>query len=499
MDPSMMDPSMMKMAQDMMDKMTPEQIAAMQQQAAGMDPAQVQQAMNMMKSMTPEQRAQMENMAANSNPDDLLRQADAAKANQANYKVSSADRLKQEGNRLYREGKYAEACGKYNLSLDNLNSIATREANALQKSCHSNLANCYLQMQDWTNVVQHCNLVLVDDRVNMKALYRRGQAHMGMKKYQSAVKDLEAAMTNAGSDDRIAIQEKLDSAKSLAHRCPEQPEWASRDLVSQVTIEEVTESVEVVQDSDGMVEEIVDSVHEEQTRMYNDAHTTVSENDVHDKTEILKSTLDRDPNAIKNAAKMMESMSPEALEAMIKNMPGAPPGMQFDPEQMKMAAKMMESMSAEDIQRMTELSKSFGMGPGTGMQPSAPATGGTGAASNTPEFPNATMDEMTKMLHSPEMLKNMQRMMQNMDPEKLSAMLKTTGVNVTPEQATKLVNQLGSLNDKQIDKLAKVVWFINLAVTYYRNTKAMIKRNLSLFLALVVVLIALFLRWTGKF
>lgn len=233
-----------------------------------MDPAQVQQAMNMMKSMTPEQRAQMESMAANSNPDDLLRQADAARANQTNYKVSVADRLKQEGNTLYREGKYAEACGKYNLALDNLKNGATREGKALQKSCHSNLANCYLQMQDWANVVQHCNVVLADDKLNMKALYRRGQAHMGMKKYQSALKDLEAAMTNAGSDDRAAIQQKLDSARALAENCQEQPEWENGDLVSQVTIEEVTESVEVVQDKDGMVEEIVDSVHEEQTRMY---------------------------------------------------------------------------------------------------------------------------------------------------------------------------------------------------------------------------------------
>jgi hypothetical protein len=102
----------------------------------------------------------------------------------------------------------------------------------------------------------------------MKALYRRGQAHMGLEKYQSAVKDLEAAMTNAGRDDRVAIQQKLDSARALVQSCQEQPDWESGDLVSKVTIEEVTESVEVVQDKDGMVEEVVDSVHEEQTRMY---------------------------------------------------------------------------------------------------------------------------------------------------------------------------------------------------------------------------------------
>lgn len=220
---------------------------------------------------------------------------------------------------------------------------------------------------------------------------------------------------------------------------------------------------------------------------------------MHDKTETLKATLGRDPNAIKNAAKMMESMSPEALEAMMKNMPGAPPGMKFDPEQMKMAAKMMEDMSAEDIQRMTELSKSFGMGTGTAAQPSTPSSGGDGAPPNIPEFPKATMDEMAKMMHSPEMLKNMHSMMKNMDPERLSVMLKTAGVNVTPEQASKLVNQLGGLNDQQLEKMAKVVWFLNVATTYYRNTKAMIKRNFSLFLALVVLLIALFLRWTGRF
>ena len=215
---------------------------------------------------------------------------------------------------------------------------------------------------------------------------------------------------------------------------------------------------------------------------------------MHDRTEILNSTLGRDPNAFKNAAKMMESMSPEALEAMMKSMPGGPPGMQFDPGQMKMAAKMMENMSAEDVQRMTELSKSFGMGTGTGTSASASAS-----APNIPEFPKAAMDEMMNMLHSPEALKNMQRMMKNMDPERLSVMLKTTGVNVTPEQATKLVNNLGNLNDQQIDRLSKIVKFMISATMYYRSTIAMIKRNLSLFLALVVLLIALFLRWTGRF
>eukprot|EP00889_Picochlorum_renovo_P008528 jgi/Picre1/35558/NNA_003019.t1 len=66
----------------------------------------------------------------------------------------------------------------------------------------------------------------------------------------------------------------------------------------------------------------------------------------------------KDPESIKNAAKMLQDMDPETVEQMMK-MSGAPPGMAVDPEQLKMAAKMMENMSAEDIQRMQDMSRAF--------------------------------------------------------------------------------------------------------------------------------------------
>jgi hypothetical protein len=45
-----------------------------------------------------------------------------------------------------------------------------------------------------------------------------------------------------------------------------------------------------------------------------------------DQAQAAAEAMRRDPNILKNAAKMMEAMSPEQLEGVTKMMPGAPPG-----------------------------------------------------------------------------------------------------------------------------------------------------------------------------
>ena len=101
------------------------------------------------------------------------------------------------------------------------------------------------------------------------------------------------------------------------------------------------------------------------------------------------------------------------------------------------------------------------------------------------------------MAQNPQMLKHMKDMMKNMDPDALSTMMKASGVNVTPEQAKKMADQLGSLNDSQLDRIAKVVSFLGYIASMYQNTKSYIRRNPSMALAIIVLIIALLLRWKG--
>jgi ribosomal protein L12E/L44/L45/RPP1/RPP2 len=204
----------------------------------------------------------------------------------------------------------------------------------------------------------------------------------------------------------------------------------------------------------------------------------------------LKQAMQNDPNAIKNAAKMLENMDPATLEQMMKNMPGAPAGMSVDPSMMKMAAKMMENMSPEDIQRMQDMSRAFA------------STGGassTSSAAGNPmqNFSPSSMEDMKKMTQNPAMLKQMQQMLKGMDPEALCSMMKASGVNVTPDQAKKMVDQLGNLNDKQIERIAKVAHIIGAVVSAYQKTKEYAKKNPLMVLAVIALLIALFLRWKG--
>jgi tetratricopeptide (TPR) repeat protein len=231
-------------------------------------------------------------------------------------------------------------------------------------------------------------------------------------------------------------------------------------------------------------------------------------------TEFMK----QDPNMLKNAAKMMQNMPPEQLEAMAASMPGGGPGMKIDPEQMKMAAKMMESMSPDDFERMTKMAQSMG-GPmgsmGGGAVPGAPAPAATTAAAGTatttatatvpgaaPRFDPGSispdmMANMRKQMNDPAMLKSMQSMLKGMDPSTLSSMMKSSGMDMTPEQAQKMVDSLGNVSDKQLEWIAKLSGIVNAIIDTYQRMKAWAMSNGALTVALVLLIVFLICRWLG--
>jgi hypothetical protein len=101
-------------------------------------------------------------------------------------------------------------------------------------------------------------------------------------------------------------------------------------------------------------------------------------------------------------------------------------GMQIDPEQMRMAAKMMESMSPQDLERMTKMASTMGVaGAGAAAAPgstpaaaaAAPGGGGGGASGSAAGLPPGfdpssmspdMMNEIRRKMEDPETMKMMQ-------------------------------------------------------------------------------------------
>ena len=118
--------------------------------------------------------------------------------------VQGANAVKEEGNALHKEGKYAEAAEKYQTAKGNLEGNESAAAQQVRKLCSLNLASCYLKMQQHDLVVKECASVLHVDSDNVKALYRRGQAYAAMGQHSMAGSDLAAALHINPEDEHVA-------------------------------------------------------------------------------------------------------------------------------------------------------------------------------------------------------------------------------------------------------------------------------------------------------
>ena len=77
-------------------------------------------------------------------------------------------------------------------------------------STHLNLAAAHLRLDDPKEALRHCNSVIELDPLNVKALYRRGQAHLKLGDISGARSDLmEAAKREPQNKDVRKELEKL--------------------------------------------------------------------------------------------------------------------------------------------------------------------------------------------------------------------------------------------------------------------------------------------------
>ncbi|KAG2435080.1 hypothetical protein HXX76_007167 [Chlamydomonas incerta] len=193
------------------------------------------------------------------------------------------------------------------------------------------------------------------------------------------------------------------------------------------------------------------------------------------------------PEMAQMAADMMKNMSPDDIAKMTEMAskmgmgPGGAAGAGaagLPPGGMAGMADMMKNMKPEDISRMTEMAAKMGMGPGMG--PGAPGAGG--------KMPD--LGSMGSMMQDPKMMESMVKMMRSMDPEALAGMLISGGMVKDRSQADAMVKQLNSLSDAQLNMMIKTTAAVQGARDWAR-------KNILLVVALLVLLVALLLRWLG--
>jgi hypothetical protein len=164
---------------------------------------------------------------------------------------------------------------------------------------------------------------------------------------------------------------------------------------------------------------------------------------------------------------------------------GAPPGMEAmlqNPDMMRNMSSMMANLTPEDMQRMSSMAGAFGGGDGGG-----PGAGG---------MPEVSADMMSK-LATPEMMDTMQRMMKGMDPAALAGMMKQSGMDVTPEQAASMQQQLDKLSPTQMQWLMAAATWTQRALQAAQRARAWLVARPLVMAAIVVLFLAVLLRRFG--
>jgi len=142
-----------------------------------------------------------------------------------NWEMSSAEKLeaakvrREEGNQLFKEGKFKRAIKRYKNAIDciqyedKFDDIEKVESKKLKVPCYLNIAATSIKLQDTKAVIENCNKALDIDKANIKALFRRAQANTELKDFDLAITDLRQALeldpSNAEINREIARVNKL--------------------------------------------------------------------------------------------------------------------------------------------------------------------------------------------------------------------------------------------------------------------------------------------------
>jgi tetratricopeptide (TPR) repeat protein len=84
------------------------------------------------------------------------------------------------------------------------------------------MALCYIKLDKHDNALQSCNEALALDSTNAKALFRRASVYHHQRKFDLAIKDLEAAEVLSPGDKAVNKLKRLVDHEMLKQKKKEQ-------------------------------------------------------------------------------------------------------------------------------------------------------------------------------------------------------------------------------------------------------------------------------------
>eukprot|EP00252_Welwitschia_mirabilis_P017965 TRINITY_DN40097_c0_g1_i1.p1 TRINITY_DN40097_c0_g1~~TRINITY_DN40097_c0_g1_i1.p1 ORF type:complete len:559 (+),score=133.00 TRINITY_DN40097_c0_g1_i1:209-1885(+) len=115
-------------------------------------------------------------------------------------KIEMAQKKKDEGNALFKAGKYWRASKKYEKAAKYIDYDTAfseeekKQSKPLKITCNLNNAACKLKLKDYKQVIKLCSKVLEMESQNVKALYRRAQAYIETTDLELAEADIKKAL-----------------------------------------------------------------------------------------------------------------------------------------------------------------------------------------------------------------------------------------------------------------------------------------------------------------
>ncbi|CAI9777005.1 unnamed protein product [Fraxinus pennsylvanica] len=130
-------------------------------------------------------------------------------------KIEAAGKKKDEGNALFKTGKYERASKRYEKAVklieydSSFGEDEKQQAKLLKVSCNLNNAACKLKLKDYKEAVKLCTKVLEIESQNVKALYRRAQAYIHLVDLDLAELDIKKALEIDPDNRDVKLEYKV--------------------------------------------------------------------------------------------------------------------------------------------------------------------------------------------------------------------------------------------------------------------------------------------------